>query len=392
MRAPTLLSTFLIMACEGEPPATTVSLDTIGPPDLVAFKLGAGDWQVLEPDGNLYELDVTEPYVVAVACNDIDGLFDTYLLARTLEDDPELVAPCTGEPALDGAVQGTVAQGALVSIGSASQSVLAGAPFELAAASGPRDLVVLSGTNVAIRRDVEVAGTTVIAPAIDVEAEGEELLAAGFAMTNADLDEQPIAFSQLVTERQTSLILDAGDPAALRLIPDAMLGAGDRQVVQLYVTRDSLMRGLHFPDLRSAQPRTVALPEHLSGVTLSETGGAISATWGELPEHDTIQVTITTNGPTVRYHTLELTRDYAEQMGASVTLDLDIPGFDPAGAIDVTEEYVRLLAVSKQRDGHLAFSQVSEEVNQPRTKRTRSSAALRKPALAAGVANGWRSK
>src|SRR5262245_54304729 len=142
MRTPVLFSTLLIAACGGGNGGggipTTITLDTSGPPDLVAFKLGAGDWQVLAPDRTVFEIEVDQPYVVAVACNDVAGLFDTYLVARTTDDDHELTAPCTGDgPPLDGSVQGTFAQVGDVAIG--FTSVTTATPndaFDLEASAG----------------------------------------------------------------------------------------------------------------------------------------------------------------------------------------------------------------------------------------------------------------
>jgi hypothetical protein len=380
-----LLSTLLLAGCPSDNPSssTTITLDTIGPPDLVAVKLGTGDWQTLERDGNLYEIEVDEPYIVAVSCNDADGLFDTYLIARTPEDDRELSAPCTGNgPPIAGAIQGTLVQPGEVIVGFTSVPSVDGA-FEIESAAGARELVALTDTAIAIR-EVEVDGLTQLTPALDIDGEGGALVPAGFTIANAAVDEDPFAFARLFTEHQTFAILGFGDPDTLQLAPDSVLGDEDAQLVTVMLSRENLSRSVSLRDVRASTERAVTLPEYLSGVTLDESGGTVSATWGELPDHDSISFTIDqTAGSQFLYADLQISPAYADEMGTSIALDLAIPGFDPAGAIDTTATYTRTFSALTNLDDRIEQSQLSEVLNQESSKRRLSqpTALLRKAAL-----------
>jgi hypothetical protein len=166
------------------------------------------------------------------------------------------------------------------------------------------------------------------------------------------------------------------------MVPDSVLVASDSQSLSISASLGDLNRSVFLDDVRSSTSRSVTLPEHISGVTLSESGGAISAEWGALPDHDELTLTLdqTIGGSTFLFHDLRISPAYADELGTSITLDLDIPGFDPAGKPDVTSEYNRSFAASLGRDGLRAQSQVNEAVNQPSSKRTRRT--IKKPAIA----------
>jgi hypothetical protein len=379
---PILFSMLVLAACDDPRATTTVSLDTVGPPNLVAFRVGDGAWQTLPPNGNLYAIEVDEPYVVAVACNDFEDLYDTYLFARTPDDDPAVKAPCTGNgPALDAVVQGTLVQRGEVGVGFRSAGVNTGGAFDLDVSAGAHELVARSATKILIR-DIEVTGTTVLPAPIDIDAEGTELVP-GYTIANAAPDEYQFGAVQLFTEHQTYMILDYGEPEELLLAPDAILGVEDKQRVSMSASRDDFSRSVSIEDTRDAPARALTLPEHLSGVTLSELAGTITASWGALPEHDHLSLGIDqTKSSQWLYHTLEISRAYAQEMGTSITLDLAIPGFDPAGQVDMSAEYTRTFSAMMDRDGVTAVSSVAQVQNRPSPRRGASlRLAPAKPAL-----------
>lgn len=384
MRTPVLLST-LLLACGGGSggPSGTITLDTTGEPDLVAIKLGTGDWQVVEPAGNHYEIAVDDPYIVAVACNDVAGLFDTYLFARTPADDGELSAPCTGEgPPLDSRLQGTAVQAATITLGfSRFDTSDANQPFDLEASSGPHELIAQTDTAILIRRDLVLSGTTQLPAPLDVESEGEALVITDVPLDTAP-DESPFGFVRLLTEHGT-FASAFGDPNALPLAPDSVLTAADRQTVFLSAARGDLTRSVTLVDVRADTAFDVTLPDHLEGVALAEVGGTIAATWGVLPEHDLIDLNLqqTIDGSILLFHDLEISPAYADAMGTAITLDLAIPGFDPDAVVDVTLPYERAFSVSKDSESLRATSQLFESVNLP-TDAKPARAAVRKRRIA----------
>lgn len=368
----TSLLTVAITACGGDPKSTTtVELDTIGPPNLVAFRLGTGDWQIVPNNGNLYRIEVDEPYVVAVACNDFEGLFDTYQFARTPDDDTALSAPCTGSGVPEnGSVTGTLVQTGEVTVGFASQPVdEPNGAFDVPTTDGTHEVVAVTDTKIAVRRNIAVAGATPLATPIDVDAEGAALVPARFTIANTGADPSPFGFARLRTENDSFVILGFGRAVELLLAPDAVLGAADRQNVAIQVSDGDLTQQVFRQDVRQASDRAVTLPDALVGATLTEIGGEISASWGALPDHDTLSLSIDQTSEdfvTFYFHDLEMTKAYAEAMGTTAALDLDIPGFDSAGRIDVTKEYTRSFSAGKTRSAdESAFSRLSETLNTP---------------------------
>lgn len=347
-----------------------MKLDTIGPPETVSLKLADGDWQAVPVDGNNYEIKVNGPYIVAVTCNDVADLFDTYMFARTPEDDVELSAPCTGEgPPLDGLITGTSVQPAEIAVGfSRTRTFEANETFEIAAAAGPHDLIAVSETAIAnmmrgivIQRDLTVAGNTSLAAPLDL-AQGMALVPTAFTITT-DADESTFAFAQLITAHNT-LAFFSGDPSGIQLAPASALIATDRQQVTLSASRGDLTRQVSLLDTR---PSAVELPPHLDGVAMDETAGTITASWGELPVHDQLSLTVEQffDDTGLKFHDLEISPAYADEMGTEIALDLAIPGFDPAAAIITTDVYTRSFAASSNRGDQTASSRLAQEVNAP---------------------------
>lgn len=371
MRTPVLVSTLLLVACGGggkggDP--TTVLLDTSGPPQLVAIKLGTGEWQAVEVSGTHYEIEVDEPYVVAVTCNDFTGLFDTYMFARTLGDDPKLSAPCTGEPLIDSSLQGTLVQAGQVAIGFASQPVSSpNGSFEIEASAGTHEVIAITDSAIAIRRDVEVAGVTQLPTPLDVDQEGAPLVPATFTVTNAEPNETPNGIVQLFTEHNTN-VFTFGEAATVQLVPDEILVETDVQIVDISGLHDDGRgrRSVSFENVREDVPRTLELPEYLDDVVLDDTGGEIAAQWGDLPDHDVLrlQADQMVNAGFI-YADLELTPAYADEMGERIALDFTIPNFTRDNFIDLQVPYNRSFSVTKRFDGFVASSSVAESSDRP---------------------------
>jgi hypothetical protein len=386
-----LLLTGSLAACDdggNSGPTKTVELDTFGPPMLVAVRQGDGDWQALAVAGNRYSIEISEPYVVAVACNDVAGLIDSYQFARTPDDEPLLEAPCTGEaPALPGAASATLLSPGRATIGFNSINLAEpNGAFELPAANGPGELVISSPERVAIRR-VQIAGVTELGT-IDLAQEGAARIPAGIIVANGDPEALSLGFARLFTEHDTSVSLGSGEVAALTLIPDSVLGAADRQRVTVsQFATDDTTRSVTRSAIRETTDRTFTLPDPLAGASLAETAGTISATWNELPDHDSLDLAIDqfTETEVFFFHNLNISKAFAAEVG-TIDLDLDIPGFQAAWKIDVTKEYNRDLSAFKQRsDDETATSRLSQTLNIPsekphRTKRIAPKAHLAKRA------------
>lgn len=145
-----VLLPYIFIAC-GEPPPppppptpepVTIHITSARAPALVAFRDGFdAAWQLAPtPASTSVDIEVNGPYTVTVVCDDADASL-TWQVARTLDDDPDLVAPCDAPPARH-EVTGHMMQAGIVSLGGVSDhSDTDDWDFHLSVPEGSYDLI-----------------------------------------------------------------------------------------------------------------------------------------------------------------------------------------------------------------------------------------------------------
>ncbi|MCW5806919.1 MAG: hypothetical protein KIT31_31460 [Deltaproteobacteria bacterium] len=399
---PSILLTGALAACgdsEGSGNPKTVELDTIGPPTLVAVRQGDGAWQTVALAGNRYSIQIDRPYVVAVVCNDLEGLIDSYQFARTPDDeDPMLVAPCSANIAIEGVAQGTLAQAGVIAIGTGRARLGSAGGYNIPVANGPQELIATDDARIAVRR-VQIAGPTAIPP-LDLATDGMAFLPSSRTVTNAVSGELTDTNMSIVTEHGTFMFFfPSVELAQGTLIPDAVLAAADNQRVTVSAdlvsdgagTSTTASRSVFRAHVREATDRSYTLPSALAGATFATVANDVAVTFGDLPDHDSLSFGIDQldNDGTLFFHDMDVSAAFAAT-ASTIELDLDIPGFRPEWRIDLAQVHSRSFVVRKVRSadeqtGSSLFQTVNLEQGKPRRAQPRA-ISLEKPALAARLA------
>lgn len=352
-------------------PGEAISIDTSSEPDLIAFRDGAGPWQSLPINGNLYEIEVHGPYLIAVVCDDGQGFTELYQVARTPDDDREQLFFCFDpEPFPTGSATGRMAQAGSVSLGfSTDRSTTPDWDFSLFADDDTYELAAIAGDRFAIRRGVTIAGRTAITPPINLAQEGVTLLPGNVSATNATAGENVTAQVSLITENFTFVRFPRGPAPAAKLVPDASLVPLDNQRISVNANEGERSRSVFRFDVREASDNAVVLPEALGDVSLAESAGKITATWDTLPTNDLVDMNVQASSEDFTqfwFHDLDISPAYLAATGAtSMTIDVEIPSFDPAWRIDFSKEYFRGLSAFQFLADATTSSTVSQAINAP---------------------------
>jgi hypothetical protein len=334
-----------LAACSSTGPGpNAVALTVVGSPALIAYRDGGGDFLTpakTSSEGG-YQLGVTYDYELYVTCSDAAG-FDTVIRARTTDDGDQFIycdGHATALPA-SVAVTGQMAQPGIVSAYDIAQSATGPWAFTLAVPAGTRDLVATSGDSVAIRRDLAITTDTEL-PALDVAAEGARLVPVQLAVNIASGD-------QLTSEIDLYSANNIAwgptvEGATAQTIPASLLRADDE--VDIYL-EDWTPPGAgavgYFRTLDAVYDSSTAsfeLMPLLTQVFFDNTGGV---TWGDLPEHTGVSLTLFANGSSQH---VSASQTWLANHGTS-TLGLDAFGplpahFQPTWRIDLTQPYSQL--------------------------------------------------
>ena len=369
---------------DAELPGEPISIDTFVEPDLIAVKDGARPWRALPVAGNLYEVEVHGPYILAVVCDDGTGLIEHYQLARTLADDREQFVFCF-EPTkfVPGNAVGRMVQAGSVSVGFASDtSQTPDWDFDVFAGEGVHELVAQTPDRVAIRRDVAITATTTV-PQLDLAQEGVALVSANVSTTNATAAETVSAQVSLITTNFTFARFPRGPAASAKLVPDAALVVQDNQRLSVSAFGAGSSRNVFRFDVREGSTNEITFPAPLEGVSFTVAEDKVTASWGTLPAHDLLDTNLQANSEdfaTFWFHDLDISPAFVAETGAtSATIDTDIPGFRAEWKIDLDKEYFRSLSAIAFRAEENATSSVSQLQNpgsnaaprQPLTKQER---------------------
>lgn len=342
----------------GEPPPppppppdhVRVVVDTLHPPELIAYREGTGAWKTpTATSQSKFEFDATGPYRVTTVCRDGSGGIIVYQAARTTNEQRAVTHACA--PAVTPAVvevTGELTHAGRVAIGTDQQVVGGlGGRFSLKVPRGTYDLVGASSDAIAIRRGVAVdpAGTP---PVVNVglfsAAAGAPLVVPNFVIFDGMTDAQRRAAVWIETGSTIARIFE-GAPGLAPIAPDAVLRATDKQFVQI-----SESKGDHeltvTRQFSEGGDRTTRMPKPLGPATFSIVSGTedIFATWSTLPSFDRIQFRLA--GPGL-VHELTVGAGYVATTAATnAMLELtEIPAFRAEWGWDLAVQTASLSAI-----------------------------------------------
>lgn len=398
-----LLGSFAAGCDDGHGHATAVTIETVDPPALVAFRPeGRTEWQSLAVAGKAsFGFEVTGPYELVIVCDDLAGFVDVEHFARTPEDAASIEYTCESL-ATPFAVRGTMVQpGELAFDSSSTESASPNWSFQLSTSDGAHDLIMRSADGrIGMRRAIQITADRQLGT-IDL---AQETLAAmvptAFTATNLRPTESRSSASYLETEG-SFLFLHIGSGWDMDIAPQSVLEPTDHQSIGITAGEPTggpnaqrKSRSIR-RDVRVGDPTAVTLPEPLGPVTFEAAADRLAATWSTLPEHDGLRLThYSYSDDLVQtwYYSTFATRAFVDATGArSIALDFrDVPGFKSEWRHDPAHEQSRQLsAVRDLSPSETATSTVSESI-EPVTARPApaataaaagDSAALRRLAL-----------
>jgi hypothetical protein len=359
---------------DGDLPGITITVDTVVAPNLIAFRDGlTGAWQtpVTKTPGT-FELAVHGPYFVTIVCDDLLGGFVTvFQYARTPDDDHAIATSCEGTLASNAHLTGHVVQAGEVAYGfSSTGSDIPNWDFDLVEPAGSYDVISTTTDKIAVRRNVAVSGTTALTPAIDIDAQGAAFVPT--PLTSDATAAESVRASVLFFTSSSLVFGYRGDPAGAILMPDSVLVPADHHNVTIRATTTAgtttATRSLR-RNFRAGASTAFALPPALGPVQFAVANGALITTWSTLPPNrDAIDVVVDSfseDGTKSWFHDLEVSNNFAATT-STATLDLDIPGFQPAWRIDLAQQpHDRSVSVFHTDGADLASSNVDESVNAP---------------------------
>lgn len=347
----------LLAACgsgRGGPPdasiaqTITVRVDSPDPLRLIAFRDGPGaPWQIpAATEPGTYDIVVHGPYTVLEVCTPL-GIATTMEKSRTLDDLHELDMPCGASAAgRVSHVTGTMTplpgagRQASVYIGQSSAAPTANGHFDIEATDGTYDLIARTGSaaaaddRIAIRRNLVVAGDTVVTPTIDVEAEGTATVAVRPVVSNLAASETLTMGASLITPSTVAGLSGAGE---VPVLPDAALGPRDIQQIDIVAdSGTSADFSARITTRRYTEASSLAfdLPPAIATEYATVDGQAV-ARWTALPALDFIEFGIVqepTSGLGIATQQISnLSASYvAATRVTSAALDTDVPGYDQA--------------------------------------------------------------
>lgn len=387
---------------DGGPVLPRVTVRTGAPPALIAFRDEASAaWTTPTPTSpGVFEIEVTGPYRVVVACES-SGRFTRLTQYARAQADEHLIEHSCGPRMYPFNVHGQMLQEGVVFLGGFGVGE-SPAPwtFDLSAAAGTFDFIMLFGSlttgsdQVAIRRDLTVAGDLDLGT-IDVANEhAQALIPARFTAPNVDPAES-LGSRVFVQIGHTFADEDVFDQPAwdVRLFPDAAFRAGDTQEVDLMttLTTSSTPVQQRFRNIshqvHSGGPTSLTLMDPVGAIAFERTDDRLVATWASLPAYDELDVwreSFSTDFSRIILHESLVTRAFVEVAGAAnLALDFtDVPGFRPEWRHDPTFSQVfGFDASARTSRDDIASSGVSEDHEPPPATPSVASASVAGPGL-----------
>jgi len=348
-------------------PGVTITIATVTPAALVAFRDGLdGPWQAASMKSpSMFEAEVHGPYVVTIVCQDPSrGLYSTFQLANTPDDDRALMQTCDYTFPTRVPVTGHMVQAGRVQIEDALRtSSTADWDFNLSVLGGTHDLMALAADQIVLRRALSFTGATTVTPQIDVTREGTPLADVAFTATNATPTETLVAAVSL--EKATSLLqIFSGPIATAKVAPDSVLLPADAQTVSIQASAGTSLRSLRRP-FRVGGNTEYTLPAPVVGAKWEVAAGNLSASWSAIPDFSVFSIDVSGASDPSKFQNqyLFLSPRFVAATGiTSATIDTDIPGFKPEWRVSFTRSYYRRMFVQRVVDTEISSSMVSEQI------------------------------
>jgi len=373
MRSPILIPIFstLLLACGTTPDdkePTTIQLTPGSATALVAFRDGTdGAWQpATMKTATSYEFQVHGPYIVAVAC-DYGGVSGVVQIGRTLDESDDLGAMC---PKSSGShkVTGVMAQAGTMVFGKHLEFSTDPDPweFQFFVDDGAYDLLALTDDRIEVRRQVAINADQVLA-GVDVVQQGMPLAQVAFSAANAAAGETLRASVLLGTADSAQAEIYEGPLAAVKVAPEAVLAATDRQTVSLRATTvaagTTMGRAVRRP-FRVGGDAAYTLPSPLSGVQWAVESNQLVVSWTSRPDSDYLIASASgssADGKVFTSNVLDLSAAFlAATKIKRATFASDVPGYKPEWLVDLTHEYDRELDFKNVTSGVITTIWTSE--------------------------------
>jgi len=369
-------------AAPDEPDATPevkITIRAFGtPPALIAYRDGLdGEWQTPAATSTGYEMIVHGPYIVSYTCDDGQDHIATSQIGRTPDDDRDPFVQCGLIVRTLVHVTGQMVQPGTVTVGHTSASSRTpNWSFDVSVEPGTHDVFAVTADRVAIRRDVVITAATALTPALDVVADGTDLVATPFSVSGATAGEDTSLLTSVQTAHAFVLLLDPslGDPAMQKVVPRSLLAPSEFHKVSISTaalapsgpprtTRRVLRRW------SDGQSTSFTLPLKLGPIAYTTASGALVATWSTAPDFSLVEGVVSSRVPSTgkrRSIFVQASKHFIDASAPSLRFDVDMPGFQPGWRVDYAKEYVRELttftsrgATSDERDE----SNIAETVN-----------------------------
>jgi hypothetical protein len=344
-------------------PDTIVTLQTVNPPAIVAFRDETSkDWKTLPVAGtSRFDLHVTGPYRVAVGCEPGETATVLTQYARTPDDGDSIQYECSSDaPLVD--LHGRMSESGAVSLGLYEDDSTGGDwEFDLPAVPGTFDLIMRSGDftvafdRIAIRREFTVRSDANLGT-INFSLEHSEPLVPTVVTIQNALPGETTTFAASFQTGTTSISMSssrlAGDAGwTAGFVPESVLRPTDRQMVAVtaHEAQSEATMPQHYRvagrDVHVGDPTLVTLPDPLAPVMFEKSANRLTATWSALPEYDELTLhrhssSLTDKGPKLRAHELRLSRRFIDALSVtSMALDLsDIPGITTDWQLEPTSQ------------------------------------------------------
>ena len=327
----------------------------------VRYRNGTGAWQTPEQDpAGDYLLYVHDDYQVVVACADSLGA-DSTLIASTFADSDSQSAFCfRGSSAAGGVVQvsGQMTQPGEIYMDDFASSATGPWDFVLDVSTGPNDLIAVGETQIAIRRGLSFTVDTTI-PTVDVAQEGASL--AGIPFILGGLDTSEVVSSRLTWFTEDGLAFVNGTATELLTPPASMLEAGDFRILDIDASTATTERSVF--NLFSGNPTSFSftLMPLLSGITFSDGGDVLRASWETLPSYRYVELWMVSSSS---FQRVEATWGWIAANGAtSLAFDPLPPDYDPDWGVDLAAPYSRRFEVETFDGSVLHSTAIIEDVN-----------------------------
>jgi hypothetical protein len=252
--------------------------------------------------------------------------------------------------------------------------------FNIPVEDGIHDLVARASldSRLVIRRDIVVAGSTQVSPAIDVAAEGIQLVEYPATITNVRPDETSFWEHQLITRSTRFPFFVENMP---KVLPDSAFLTTDAQRVRLLASSSRELPPGLLNETRAithwvvaGDSPVLALPPSIAAVQVAMADQQLTLTWDAIPRltNDVFEIigfgadTTYTDEQSPRKHYSTVSISYIRSTGSDkAALHTDIPSYEPTWKMDLSKDYDSVVLASNWSipGQDFAYSIVTKSVN-----------------------------